>query len=74
MESIWDQVQSNSDLDIPTQQELLAQFRCDEIAGVAIELVREGVKGVRRIVESGKVVEGLGEDMEGWRTRALGEC
>jgi hypothetical protein len=36
--------------------------------------VREGVKGVRRIVESGKVVEGLGEDMEGWRTRALGEC
>lgn len=29
---IWDQIVSNKDLDLPTQQELLAQFRCDEIA------------------------------------------
>lgn len=29
---IWDQIESNKDLDLPTQQELLAQFRCDEIA------------------------------------------
>lgn len=29
---IWDQVVNNKDLDLPTQQELLAQFRCDEIA------------------------------------------
>ncbi|RMZ80257.1 hypothetical protein DV738_g2921, partial [Chaetothyriales sp. CBS 135597] len=28
---IWDQIVSNKDLDLPTQQELLAQFRCDEI-------------------------------------------
>lgn len=25
---------SNKDLDLPTQQELLAQYRCDEIATV----------------------------------------
>ncbi|KAL9110887.1 MAG: hypothetical protein Q9227_004687 [Pyrenula ochraceoflavens] len=31
-ESIWDQINNNKDLDLPTQQELLAQFRCDEIA------------------------------------------
>lgn len=31
-EGIWDQIDSNKDLDLPTQQELLAQFRCDEIA------------------------------------------
>ncbi|KAF2397110.1 root hair defective 3 GTP-binding protein [Trichodelitschia bisporula] len=31
-ESIWDQIVNNKDLDLPTQQELLAQFRCDEIA------------------------------------------
>ncbi|KAK7746841.1 Dynamin-like GTPase that mediates homotypic ER fusion [Cytospora paraplurivora] len=31
-EGIWDQIVSNKDLDLPTQQELLAQFRCDEIA------------------------------------------
>ena len=29
---VWDQIVSNKDLDLPTQQELLAQFRCDEIA------------------------------------------
>lgn len=31
-EGIWDQIEQNKDLDLPTQQELLAQFRCDEIA------------------------------------------
>ena len=30
--SIWDQIVHNKDLDLPTQQELLAQFRCDEIS------------------------------------------
>ena len=30
-EGIWDQIVHNKDLDLPTQQELLAQFRCDEI-------------------------------------------
>lgn len=31
-EGVWDQIESNKDLDLPTQQELLAQFRCDEIS------------------------------------------
>lgn len=31
-EGIWDQIVNNKDLDLPTQQELLAQFRCDEIS------------------------------------------
>jgi len=30
-ERVWDQIVNNKDLDLPTQQELLAQFRCDEI-------------------------------------------
>lgn len=29
---VWEQIDSNKDLDLPTQQELLAQFRCDEIS------------------------------------------
>lgn len=33
---IWDQIVSNKDLDLPTQQELLAQYRCDEIAREAL--------------------------------------
>ncbi|KKA26668.1 hypothetical protein TD95_001627, partial [Thielaviopsis punctulata] len=31
-QGIWDQIVDNKDLDLPTQQELLAQFRCDEIS------------------------------------------
>jgi hypothetical protein len=31
-QGIWEQIMSNKDLDLPTQQELLAQFRCGEIA------------------------------------------
>ncbi|KAI8943466.1 Dynamin-like GTPase that mediates homotypic ER fusion [Plenodomus lindquistii] len=31
-EGVWDQIVDNKDLDLPTQQELLAQFRCDEIS------------------------------------------
>jgi protein SEY1 len=35
-EGIWDQIVNNKDLDLPTQQELLAQFRCDEIMREAL--------------------------------------
>ncbi|GIZ46552.1 hypothetical protein CKM354_000967500 [Cercospora kikuchii] len=31
-EGVWEQIDNNKDLDLPTQQELLAQFRCDEIS------------------------------------------
>lgn len=31
-DGVWDQIVNNKDLDLPTQQELLAQFRCDEIS------------------------------------------
>ena len=31
-EQVWEQIVNNKDLDLPTQQELMAQFRCDEIA------------------------------------------
>lgn len=36
--SIWDKVLTNKDLDLPTQQELLAQYRCDEISNVRIHI------------------------------------
>ncbi|KAF7315819.1 Protein SEY1 [Mycena indigotica] len=71
MENIWEQVQSNKDLDLPTQQELLAQFRCDEISTVALAEFNEQAKSQKRPVEAGRVVEGLGELMSNWRTDAL---
>ncbi|KAH9910461.1 root hair defective 3 GTP-binding protein [Fomitopsis serialis] len=71
MEGIWEQVQSNKDLDLPTQQELLAQFRCDEISSAALVEFNEQAKPQRKPIESGKVVEGLGGMMRNWRTAAL---
>ncbi|QRW23775.1 GTP-binding protein [Rhizoctonia solani] len=71
MEGIWEQVQTNKDLDLPTQQELLAQFRCDEIAAVAIGEFDTESKSTRRPIESGKVVEGLGKMMGSWKGNAL---
>lgn len=36
-ERCWEQIQSNKDLDLPTQQILVARFRCDEILKEALE-------------------------------------
>ncbi|KAH9892645.1 root hair defective 3 GTP-binding protein [Cubamyces lactineus] len=71
MEGIWEQVQNNKDLDLPTQQELLAQFRCDEIASAALTEFNEQAKPQKRPIESGKVVDGLGKMMRAWRKGAL---
>jgi len=60
-------------LDLPTQQELLAQFRCDEIAAVVFEQFEAASKGVRKPVETGSVLEGLGGMMGDWRATAMSE-
>lgn len=73
MEGIWQQVLANKDLDLPTQQELLAQFRCDELAAAVTELFAVSAKTVRRPIESGKVVAGLGQLMSEWLNTALSE-
>ena len=70
---VQEQVQTNKDLDLPTQQELLAQFRCDEIATVALEAFTTQSRAIRKPVEAGKVVDGLGGMMKTWRGEALSE-
>ena len=62
-EGIWEQIDNNKDLDLPTQQELLAQFRCDEIFAGALAEFNEQAKPQRRSIEAGKVVENLGSMM-----------
>ncbi|CAK7202313.1 Dynamin-like GTPase that mediates homotypic ER fusion [Sporothrix eucalyptigena] len=63
-EGVWDQIVNNKDLDLPTQQELLAQFRCDEISREALvafdetilpleEQQAEGVRLGRAVVLAG---------------------
>ena len=71
-DGIQEQVQTNKDLDLPTQQELLAQFRCDEISTAALAEFGEQAKSQKRPIEAGRVVEGLGTLMRSWRDQALG--
>lgn len=68
---IWDKIMTNKDLDLPTQQELLAQYRCDEIANAAFAIFAEKIKEFRQPVESGSIVEDLGEKMQEIRGTAM---
>lgn len=61
----------NKDLDLPTQQELLAQFRCDEIAEAALLVFTEAVQTLRKVLDAGKVRPALGTDIAAYRTAAL---
>ncbi|CAG8456477.1 RHD3/Sey1 [Gigaspora rosea] len=70
-EGIWDQIMSNKDLDLPTQQELLAQYRCDEIATIAFENFLGKIKGYRQPIESGKIIDDLGPEMEEIRNTTI---
>lgn len=66
-------MQTNKDLDLPTQQELLAQFRCDEISAVATSEFNDQARSQKRPIEAGKAVDGLGALMRSWREVAISE-
>ncbi|KAF9438590.1 Dynamin-like GTPase that mediates homotypic ER fusion [Entomortierella beljakovae] len=68
---IWDKIMTNKDLDLPTQQELLAQFRCDEIASVVFATFQEKIKEFKQPIEAGNVIEGLGPKLSEIRGVAI---
>ncbi|KAG2179969.1 hypothetical protein INT43_003756 [Umbelopsis isabellina] len=69
---IWEQIMSNKDLDLPTQQELLAQYRCDEIANAASEIFIDTVSVLKvPILDKGQLVQDLGPQMTEARSQAL---
>lgn len=57
MESIWFKIIENKDLDLPTQQQLLAQFRCDEIAKEIYTNFVSQLKPYESRIESGQVLD-----------------
>ena len=63
LESVWEQIMQNKDLDLPTQQELLAQFRCDEIAAAAAAAFAAAMTALRSALDAGQVLATLGVDM-----------
>jgi hypothetical protein len=70
-ESIWEKIISNKDLDLPTQQELLAQYRCDEIAGASFETVSSAVKPLQKSLDLGQVVPDMAKTFEDLRANAI---
>lgn len=76
-EGVWDQIVHNKDLDLPTQQELLAQFRCDEISRVVLEAFDLAVQPLEDEqaagISSGKltVLKGLGASGKAARTKSI---
>ncbi|CAI6328619.1 unnamed protein product [Periconia digitata] len=76
-EGIWDQIVNNKDLDLPTQQELLAQFRCDEISREVLIAFDEKVTPLEDTqaedARSGKssIIPELGAIMNAARTKVL---
>ncbi|KAI1622045.1 protein sey1 [Exophiala viscosa] len=76
-EGIWDQIVNNKDLDLPTQQELLAQFRCDEIMREVMVAFDETItpyetqQGDATKTGTAEVIPGLGTAMKSARAEAV---
>ncbi|KAF7730665.1 Dynamin-like GTPase that mediates homotypic ER fusion [Apophysomyces ossiformis] len=69
---IWDKILTNKDLDLPTQQELLAQYRCDEISNAAFEVFTQRIAPFKTpILEKEQTISDLGVQMQEIRDEAL---
>ena len=64
-------MKTNKDLDLTTQQVLLAQVRCDEISEDALTVFNDQVKPRKQAIESGTIISELGEMMRTWLSQAL---
>ncbi|KAI5800422.1 RHD3/Sey1 [Peziza echinospora] len=73
-EGIWSQIITNKDLDLPTQQELLAQYRCDEISASCMTRFDTNVVPFEERSRAGKgVLIGLGAVLKQARKECLAE-
>lgn len=76
-ENVWNQIVNNKDLDLPTQQELMAQFRCDEISREVMVAFDEAIvpfenkqaEGIR--LGTPEVLGGLGAAMRSARMKTV---
>ena len=76
-EGVWEQIVNNKDLDLPTQQELMAQFRCDEISKDVLVAFDEAITPFENKQSEGiragrpEILGGLGAAMRTARMRAV---
>ncbi|KAK9465080.1 RHD3/Sey1 [Lipomyces arxii] len=67
-QNIWEQIELNKDLDLPTQYILVARFRCEEIAGEAWDAFENDIRPVEG---AAGIVAGLGSIIGPARENAL---
>ncbi|KCV67531.1 hypothetical protein H696_06049 [Fonticula alba] len=60
---VWEQICSNKDLDLPTQRQLLAKFRCDEISRNILHSINDEVQELQTALEGGREVADLADRM-----------
>lgn len=62
-QNVWETIRANRELDIPTQKEMLAHVRCEQIAREAMAVVEEGLAPLRTKlvppVGDAQIVDGL---------------
>ncbi|GAM25534.1 hypothetical protein SAMD00019534_087090 [Acytostelium subglobosum LB1] len=59
--NVWETIKTNKDLDLPSQKEMLALFRCDEFVEASYNSFLAELKPVREKIERGKLFEKYGE-------------
>lgn len=73
LKQIWDTITTSADLDLPTQKQLLAQYRCDEIIKACWEWFENELKSkVEKVLESeNQIVDGFGNMISEMNSHAI---
>eukprot|EP01132_Coremiostelium_polycephalum_P005721 gene5721-7116_t len=59
--NVWETIKSNRDLDLPSQKEMLAIYRCDEFVESSFAQFSNQLKPIKEKITKGRYVEGFGE-------------
>ncbi|KYR00022.1 hypothetical protein DLAC_03519 [Tieghemostelium lacteum] len=59
--NVWETIKSNRDLDLPTQKEMLALYRCDEFVEQTFTQFTTDLKSIRERIEKGKIIDDFGQ-------------
>lgn len=70
-QNVWDQIEQNKDLDLPTQQILVARFRCEELLNEAWNVFEAEVKSRKLGKDTSIVDKEFGAHAGQLRTAAL---
>jgi len=58
---VWETIKSNRDLDLPSQKEMLALYRCDEFLESSFNQFTSEIRPTRESIEKGRLVNNFGE-------------